>query len=259
MAEQETESQQHHHLLTKLNATLISIVKQEWTTSWQNFISDICGTARHSQSKCENALNILKLLSEEVFDFSKNTLQDSQAKQLKTAMTNEFGAIFELCMWVLNQSLLNPQQLKQSLVRSCLKTLQAFFSWIPFGYIFETPLIELILNNFIVPNPTRIEAIKCFTEIASLDLSDATVEEQRGFKEKICLYFCLFISKIAEVTKGRPFLDEFHAVAGSKNQSGFENFCRQVTLAITAVVKSNINLIEETANTLEPNQNIIFL
>ena len=26
------------HLLTKLNSTLISIVKLEWGTSWQNFI-----------------------------------------------------------------------------------------------------------------------------------------------------------------------------------------------------------------------------
>ena len=74
LAEDESISQQNQHLITKLNATLVSIVKQEWTTSWKNFIPDICGSARTSQSKCENALSILKLLSEEVFDFSKNTL-----------------------------------------------------------------------------------------------------------------------------------------------------------------------------------------
>jgi len=33
-------------------------------------------------------------------------------------------------------------------------------------------MIELILNNFVIPNTTRIEAIKCFTEIASLDFSE---------------------------------------------------------------------------------------
>jgi hypothetical protein len=32
-------------LLMKLNSTLVSIVKQEWMTSWTNFISDICGMA----------------------------------------------------------------------------------------------------------------------------------------------------------------------------------------------------------------------
>jgi exportin-1 len=34
MAEDENVMQQNHHLLTKLNSTLVSIVKQEWQTSW---------------------------------------------------------------------------------------------------------------------------------------------------------------------------------------------------------------------------------
>jgi len=51
--------------------------------NWNNFISDICGTAQQSQGKCENALNILKLLSEEVFDFGKNTIIRSQVQQFK--------------------------------------------------------------------------------------------------------------------------------------------------------------------------------
>jgi exportin-1 len=62
----------------------------------------------------------------------------------------------------------NPQGVKQSLVRSCLKTFQTFMTWIPFAYIFDTELIPLILNYFIVPNSSRIEAIKCFGEIAAL-------------------------------------------------------------------------------------------
>ena len=66
------------YLLTKLNATLISIVKLEWGSSWQNFIPDICNSAQEGVNKCENALNILKLLSEEVFDFSKGTILQSE-------------------------------------------------------------------------------------------------------------------------------------------------------------------------------------
>ena len=90
LSEDENLAQQNQHLLTKLNATLISIVKQEWTTSWTNFVPDICANAKESQSRCENALNILKLLSEEVFDFSKNTLLSQQASKLKDIMTNDF-------------------------------------------------------------------------------------------------------------------------------------------------------------------------
>jgi exportin-1 len=39
----------------------------------------------------------LKLLSEEVFDFSKNTITKENAKQLKETLTNEFGSVFSLC------------------------------------------------------------------------------------------------------------------------------------------------------------------
>lgn len=67
----ETDKSSSSFYLTKLNATLISIVKQEWNSSWTNFIPDICNSAKESENKCENALNILRLLSEEVFDFSK--------------------------------------------------------------------------------------------------------------------------------------------------------------------------------------------
>jgi hypothetical protein len=35
----------HSHLVTKINGTLIAIVKKEMGTSWKNFILDICNSA----------------------------------------------------------------------------------------------------------------------------------------------------------------------------------------------------------------------
>jgi exportin-1 len=106
-SEDEAVSQQNQHLLTKLNTTLVSIVKQEWTSSWKNFIPDICSHARESQSRCENVLSILKLLSEEVFDFSKNSMMSTSIAQLKDSMAHEFGVIYELCMWLLQHAISN--------------------------------------------------------------------------------------------------------------------------------------------------------
>jgi exportin-1 len=60
-------------------------------------------------------------------------------------MINDFGAIFELCMFVLDESLKNPANIAATLIRSCLRTLQAFLSWIPLGYVFETAIVEIIL------------------------------------------------------------------------------------------------------------------
>ena len=88
-------------LLTKMNSTLISMVKLEWNNSWQDFIPDICNSAAESVNKCENALNILRLLSEEVFDFSKGTILRSEVQQFKAQMNSQFGQVFHLCLNVL--------------------------------------------------------------------------------------------------------------------------------------------------------------
>ena len=55
------------------------------------------------------------------------------------------------------------------------------------------------------------------TEIAQLTFEDLEEQERLVNKEKICMYFCLFIQKIVEVTKGRSLLDEFNSVVNSKN------------------------------------------
>lgn len=73
------------------------------------------------------------------------------------------------------------------------------------------------------------------------------------------MLFCIFIQKIAEVTKQRPLDEEYKQVLNTKNQSGFENMAKQIALAISALIKNNIDLIEQTTNTMEPNQNILYL
>jgi hypothetical protein len=42
-------------------------------------------------------------------------------------------------------------------------------------------------------------------------------------------------------------------VKGSKNQSGFENFARQLAMVIVSVLNGNIRIIEELTNVAEPN------
>ena len=45
---------------------------------------------------------ILKLLSEEVFDFSRGELTQAKTKELKTSLNADFRLIHELSLWVLN-------------------------------------------------------------------------------------------------------------------------------------------------------------
>ncbi|XP_056858653.1 transcription factor ILR3 [Raphanus sativus] len=76
---------------------------------------------------------ILKLLSEEVFDFSRGEMTQQKIKELKQSLNSEFKLIHELCLYVLSASQ------RQDLIRSTLSALHAYLSWIPLGYIFESP------------------------------------------------------------------------------------------------------------------------
>ena len=56
--------------LSKLNLVLVQILKQEWPHNWPLFIPEIVSSSKNNINLCENNLIILRLLSEEIFDFS---------------------------------------------------------------------------------------------------------------------------------------------------------------------------------------------
>lgn len=64
-------------------------------------ILDICGASKTSESLCKNNMIILKLLSEEVFEFSTDQMTKAKIQHLKKSMSSEFSNVFELCMFVL--------------------------------------------------------------------------------------------------------------------------------------------------------------
>ena len=84
---------------------------------------------------------ILKLLSEEIFDFSAENMTQTKIKHLKNQMCGEFAEILKLCSEVLEEAQ------KVSLIKATLETLLRFLNWIPLGYIFETTIIDLLLNR----------------------------------------------------------------------------------------------------------------
>lgn len=62
-----------------------------------------------------------------------------------TVFCSEFQLIHELCLYVLSASQ------RTELIRATLSTLHAFLSWIPLGYIFESPLVgEVFSYNVLV-------------------------------------------------------------------------------------------------------------
>lgn len=148
--------------LSRLNLVLVNILKQDWPHNWPSFISDIVGSSKTSESLCENNMLILKLLSEEVFDFSKNEMTAEKARLMKQSLNEEFTKIFQLCEFILGASS------RASLINATLVTLQRFISWIPLGYVFETNLLSILILKYF-PVPTfRVAVVDCLAEVACL-------------------------------------------------------------------------------------------
>ena len=84
---------------------------------------------------------ILRLLSEEIFDYSAEQMTQAKIKSLKNQLGDEFSEIFKLCCEVLEEAQ------KTSLIKATLETLLRFLNWIPLGYIFETSIIDLLITR----------------------------------------------------------------------------------------------------------------
>ena len=68
------------------NLLFSQILKREWPKNWESFIPDIIGASKTNESLCQNNMIILKLLSEEVFDFSSGQMTQTKAKHLKVRL-----------------------------------------------------------------------------------------------------------------------------------------------------------------------------
>ncbi|CAI0561296.1 unnamed protein product [Linum tenue] len=165
LSSNENSFRQERLYVNKLNVILVQILKHEWPSRWRSFIPDLVAAAKTSETICENCMAILKLLSEEVFDFSRGEMTQQKIKELKQSLNSEFQLIHELCLYVLSASQ------RTELIRATLSTLHAFLSWIPLGYIFESPLLETLLKYFPMPSYRNL-ALQCLTEVAALSFGD---------------------------------------------------------------------------------------
>ncbi len=183
LSETEESMRANKVLLGKMDQVLVSILKQEWPHNWPTFVNDIVGASKTSEVLCENNMQILKLLSEEVFDFGKESMTAVKIKNMKDSLNEEFSKVFELCEFVLQHSQ------RPSLLSLTLETLQRYLTWIPLGYVFETSLIGVLLQKFFTLPLFRVEALGCLTEIAGLTGLDAQYDPlfRRLFEELIVL------------------------------------------------------------------------
>ncbi|XP_073009328.1 protein EXPORTIN 1A [Typha latifolia] len=214
--------------VNKLNIILVQVLKHEWPAKWQTFIPDLVSAAKSSETICENCMAILKLLSEEVFDFSRGEMTQQKIKELKQSLNSEFQLIHELCLYVLSASQ------RAELIRATLATLHAFLSWIPLGYIFESPLLETLLKFFPVASYRNL-TLQCLTEVAALQFGDF-------YDMKYAKMYTVFMIQLQTILPPGTNIPDAYANGSSEEQA----FVQNLALFFTSFYKSHVRVLEST-------------
>ncbi|XP_053991470.1 exportin-1-like isoform X2 [Hylaeus volcanicus] len=219
------------YFITKVNQTLIQIVKQEWPHNWSSFIPDLCAAARTNQAVCENSLQILCSLSEDVFDFGRDRITSQRISVLMTSLNAQFQQIYDLCMFVLQNYVTSPTSVSEGLIVVTLRCLAHFLKWIPYGYIFDTGLIDILIKYFWDPIPFRVECVRCLTEIVSL--KNVPLGGLDKLRESLWLPLVQKLSQIAEMTK------EYDTRCSSNSRIFWETFYTQLAICLTTFLKNH--------------------
>ncbi|CAL9728072.1 exportin-1 [Monosporozyma unispora] len=242
MCQDNTVFETQKNLINKSDLTLVQVLKQEWPQNWPEFIPELIGSSTSSLNVCENNMVILKLLSEEVFDFSAEQMTQAKALHLKKSMSKEFEQIFKLCYQVLEQAS------SPSLVVATLESLLRYLHWIPYRYIFETNILELLSTKFLASPDTRAVTLKCLTEVSSLELPI----NNPGVVTQTVLYFQNTLQQIAaNVIPVGADLKATYNTANGADQSFLQDFAMFLTTYLTnhrSMLESDENLRELLLN-----------
>ncbi|CAH8336370.1 unnamed protein product [Eruca vesicaria subsp. sativa] len=219
--------------VNKLNVILVQILKHEWPANWRSFIPDLVIAAKTSESICENCMVILKLLSEEIFNFSRGEMIQKKINDLKASLNRQFKLIHELCLYVLSASQ------RPELIRATLSALHAYLSWIPCPYIFKSPLLETLLEFFHVPEYRNL-TLQCLSKVAALDFGES-------YKKQYVQIYMVFMEHLHVMLL---IIIVFYSLMFQLYSFIFFVFCSNLTLMVS-YIDLHINILESTPETID--------
>ncbi|KAF9264734.1 hypothetical protein L218DRAFT_200244 [Marasmius fiardii PR-910] len=231
VASDETTMRKEKTYVNKLNLALIQILKQEWPHNWPTFITELVESSKTNLSLCENNMVILKLLSEEIFDFSADQMTQNKTKNLKNQMCGEFSDIFKLCSEVLEEAN------KTSLIKATLETFLRFLNWIPLGFIFETTIIDLLLNRFLEAPEFRNITLKCLAEIAALNVGPE-------YDPKFVILFAMVMTSVNRMIPPSTNIAQAYANASDSGQELVLN----LALFLSNFLSNHLRAVENEQN-----------
>mmetsp|Transcript_16595 Transcript_16595/g.40875 ORF Transcript_16595/g.40875 Transcript_16595/m.40875 type:complete len:1055 (-) Transcript_16595:408-3572(-) len=221
--------QKNHSFITKLNVVLVQIVKKEWPKNWPGFIPELVNSSKHSTSLCTNNMQILKLLSEEVFDYSSGQMTQKKMHEMKKNLTSQFKMIFQLCNYVLDNS-------KDGLlILITLQTLHKFLHWIPVGFVFETKLIEKLALKFFGVPQFQNSTLQCLGEIGAIE-----VKGKPEYNRKLVDMYKAVMGQVSKLFNPNMNMRKIYDQGDSKITS----FVRYMAIFITSFLKAHLHVVE---------------
>jgi hypothetical protein len=154
-------------------------------------------------------------------------------------MNQDFTTIFELCKIILE----NVFTIKQSLIRACLETLNAFLSWIPMYYIIYSDLIDKLTLMF-PSDYLRNHALACLVEIASLPIDGNNEDEKRKY-----LFMLQRVTEelntLIPITNEEEKIHQMLNAVKKKNRNVFEVLARGIANFYSEFFKNQCNWLEK--------------
>ncbi|KAG1832235.1 CRM1 C terminal-domain-containing protein [Suillus variegatus] len=224
VASDETTMRKEKTYINKLNLALVQILKQEWPHNWPTFITELVESSKTN-------LSLVREQYEEVFDFSAEQMTQTKIKNLKNQMCGEFSEIFKLCSEVLEEAQ------KTSLIKATLETLLRFLNWIPLGYIFETMIIDTLLNRFLEAPDFRNVTLKCLAEIAGLNVGPE-------YDPKFVILFAMVMTSVNRMI---PPSTNIAAAYSSASDAGQE-LVLNLALFLSNFLSTHLRAVETEAN-----------
>lgn len=172
-------------------------------------------------------MRILRLLSEEVFDFAVDDVTSAKASRLQASLHAEFEKIFRLCEFVITYSR-RPQ-----LVTETLLALQKYVSWIPSHFTFETGMVRTIVSKFLPAAMFRNLTLSVLTEIALAD----TTSKYAGVHQETYGMVITEIAKVIPVEADIPTAVESGKRRGSQNEG---ILVHRLTMYLTSVFRLHL-------------------
>ena len=123
---------------------------------------------------------------------------------------------------------------RPSLIQATLKCLQRYLSWVPYAFVFETTLLQLLVSKFLEPVETRNATIECLTEVAQLQIPD-------NYNQILYESFAASLQVILTVVPLETDFKRVYAEASSDDQMLISNLSHYMV----AFLKFHLSLLEQ--------------